>query len=202
MLIIGVDFDNTIVCCDGIFHRAAVERGLIPVDAPADKTLIRNRLRTEGREGDWTELQGYVYGALMREAPPYPGVEDFLIRCVQCGARVFVISHRTLHPYAGPEYDLHAAARDWLSRHGFHDPARLNLDPDHVFFETTKQLKLDRIAAAGCTHFIDDLPEFLSEPAFPAGVARILFDPGKTARMIPGIVSVASWPEMDSHVFD
>ena len=29
---IGVDFDNTLVCYDGVFHRAALERGLIPSD--------------------------------------------------------------------------------------------------------------------------------------------------------------------------
>jgi hypothetical protein len=27
---IGLDFDNTIACYDGVFHAAALERGLIP----------------------------------------------------------------------------------------------------------------------------------------------------------------------------
>jgi hypothetical protein len=199
--VIGVDFDNTIVCYDGIFHRAAVERGLIPPDAPADKTQIRGRLRARGREHDWTELQGYVYGALMAEAPAFQGVEEFFIRCRERGVKTHIISHRTARPYAGPEYDLHAAARDWLCNRGFHDPNRINLDPNHVFFETTKQLKLERIAAAGCTHFIDDLPEFLSGPGFPPGVVRILFDPRNAAPRMPGIVPATSWLEMDSHVF-
>lgn len=201
MSVIGVDFDNTIVCYDGIFHRAAVERGLIAPGAPADKTLIRNRLRAGGRENDWTELQGYVYGALMSEAPPFQGVEEFFIRCRDRGVKTYIISHRTLQPYAGPAYDLHAAARDWLQKRGFHDPNRINLDSENVFFETTKQFKLDRIAAAGCTHFIDDLPEFLSEPGFPAGSGRILFDPlGEHSENIP-FPRAASWEEMDRYVF-
>ena len=37
--------------------------------------------------------------------------------------------------------------------------------------------KIARIASVGCTHFIDDLPEFLGEPGFPAGVKKMLFDP-------------------------
>jgi hypothetical protein len=36
-----------------------------------------------------------------------------------------------------------------------------------VFLEPTKADKLTRIATLGCTHFIDDLPEFLSDPGFP-----------------------------------
>ena len=31
-MILGVDFDNTIVAYDSLFHRVALERGLIPAD--------------------------------------------------------------------------------------------------------------------------------------------------------------------------
>ena len=36
-MLIGVDFDNTIVCYDGLFHRVAVEQGLIPQKFPRVK---------------------------------------------------------------------------------------------------------------------------------------------------------------------
>ena len=49
---------------------------------------------------------------------------------------------------------------------------------EHAYFELTKQAKLQRIATLGCTHYIDDLPEILSEPEFPSNVVRLLFDPG------------------------
>ena len=38
---IGVDFDNTIVCYDTLFHRLAVEEGLIPPDIPPRKEIGR-----------------------------------------------------------------------------------------------------------------------------------------------------------------
>ena len=66
---IGIDFDNTIACYDGVFHAAAVARGLIPAEIPTDKTSVRNHLRAIGREPDWTELQGYVYGARRKSSP-------------------------------------------------------------------------------------------------------------------------------------
>ena len=174
---IGVDFDNTIVCYDGVFHAAAVERGLIPTDLPVNKDSVRDYLRRWGREDDWTQLQGYVYGPRMREAEPFPGALEFLERCARVQVPVWIISHKTRYPCRGPEYDLHAAARDWLATHGLHDAATVALPPDHVCLELTKPDKLARIAAVGCTHFVDDLPEFLAEPAFPPGVRRLLFDP-------------------------
>lgn len=176
-MILGVDFDNTIVSYDALFHRLAVEQGLVPAELPASKEQVRNHLRRVGREDDWTELQGYVYGARMAEALAFPGMHDFLRRCLTAGATVYVISHKTRTPFRGPAYDLHAAARGWLQQQGFFAADGLGLPPEHVFFETTLAGKLGRIAERGCTHFIDDLPELLAEPAFPTETQPVLFDP-------------------------
>src|SRR5262249_22819241 len=60
-MLIGVDFDNTIVCYDELFHRVAVEQGLIPSTVPATKGEVRRDLEGRGLGDVWTELQGYVY---------------------------------------------------------------------------------------------------------------------------------------------
>ncbi|HEY1414093.1 MAG TPA: hypothetical protein VGF36_18245, partial [Rhodopila sp.] len=70
---IGIDFDNTIACYDGVFHQAALERGLIPPDLAHDKNSVRDHLNGSGRKNDFTELQGYVYGTRMELVSPYPG---------------------------------------------------------------------------------------------------------------------------------
>src|SRR5215510_9369504 len=98
---IGIDFDNTIACYDGVFHKAAVERGLVPVDLPSDKTSVRDHLRRAGREPDWTELQGYVYGSRMDLVACYPGFSDFARNAVRAGHELIVISHKTRYPYLG-----------------------------------------------------------------------------------------------------
>ena len=43
MMLIGIDFDNTIVCYDRVFHKAALEKGLIPADLPPSKGRVRER---------------------------------------------------------------------------------------------------------------------------------------------------------------
>jgi hypothetical protein len=176
---LGIDFDNTIVCYDALFHRVCVEKKLIPAETPANKSDVRNYLRRIGKEEAWTEMQGYVYGERMSEAAPYPGVLEFIAAFHRTGHSVSIISHKTLHPFLGPKYDLHEAALKWLEQQGFFDPKRIGLARENVFLELTKEAKLERIGSAGATHFIDDLPEFLGEPGFPEKVRRILFDPNQ-----------------------
>jgi len=176
---LGIDFDNTIVCYDALFHRVALEGAWIPANLPANKSDVRNHLRQIGREVVWTEMQGRVYGPRLAEASPFPGVLEFFETCRRAGIPVCIISHKTRTPFAGEPHDLHQAALDWLEAQGFFDPARIGLPRSQVFLELTKQAKLQRIGACQCTHFIDDLPEFLAEASFPVDTTRILFDPNR-----------------------
>jgi len=99
---IGLDFDNTIVNYDRIFHTVALEQGVIPTDLPANKTAVRDYLRSIDQEDRWTEMQGYVYGARMSEAEAYPGALDFIQRAQAAGHTLAIVSHKTKHNYLGP----------------------------------------------------------------------------------------------------
>ncbi len=196
-MLIGVDFDNTIVCWDEIFHAAALNRGLIAPNVPHRKEKVRNQLRAEGREETWTELQGAVYGTLTSRAPLFPGVVDFFLACRRQGIRVAIVSHKTRHPVIGPNYDLHGAAQEYLRARGFYASDGMGINAADVYFEITKADKLSRIALLECTHFIDDLPEFLSEPNFPAQVERVLFDPNAYHPESARYRRAASWMEIE-----
>ncbi len=174
---IGVDFDNTIACYDGVFHTAAVERGLIPASVATDKTSVRDHLRAQGNDAAFTELQGYVYGPGMRHVRPYPGVADALHGFVAAGHAVFLISHKTRTPFAGAPHDLHDAAWQFLRTQRLVDAPDAPFRTGDVYLELTREAKLARIAAQGCDVFIDDLPEVLAAPGFPDATRGILFDP-------------------------
>lgn len=199
-MVIGVDFDNTIVCYDRLFHRLAVEQSLVPAAVPPDKESVRNYLRGQGREDDWTALQGLAYGVRIGEADPFPGVCEFFCECRRRGIPVYVISHKTRLPVRGPQADLHEAARGWLENRGFYESAEIGLSADRVFFEETKQAKLQRIGQLRCSHYIDDLPEFLLEAGFPSAVERVLFDPwDRHAGRVP-FARVPSWDAAQRHL--
>src|SRR6201996_2720877 len=174
---IGIDFDNTIACYDGVFHAAALERGLIPADLASDKNAVRDYLNGNGRADDFTELQGYVYGARMDLAAPYPGFAEFVAAARKAGHKLCIVSHKTRHPILGPKHDLHAAASGFLRERGLVGAGPGQIDPARMFFELSKEAKVSRLAALGCEAFIDDLPEIFASPDFPDTTRHILFDP-------------------------
>lgn len=174
-MIVGVDFDNTLVNYEGLFHREAVRRGLLSPVMARDKLSVRDALRQDGRDDDFTLLQGHVYGPGLLEAPAYPDALAVVARLSAAGHMVYIISHKTRYPYRGPAHDLHETARRWLEAHGFLGPDMLT--PDRVLLEPSLDAKLRQIDVIGCSHFIDDLPEFLGHPDFPPMTERLLFDP-------------------------
>jgi hypothetical protein len=176
-MIIGIDFDNTIVCYDNSFMKIIEEDVDIPDDLAPVKDEVRNFLRKQGKENKWIEMQGFVYGPGILDAEPFPGVKNFLLHCKKNGIKACIISHKTLNPFMGKKYNLHEYAKKWLEKNGFYDKDGTGLAKNDVFFELTKEEKLNRIMEQKCTHYIDDLPEFLSEKKFPGKVKKILFDP-------------------------
>jgi hypothetical protein len=201
-MVIGVDFDNTIVRYDELFHRIAVERGLIPADLPVRKNDIRDFLRLGSREDEWTQLQGYVYGPRMAEALPFPGVLEFFSRCARRKLPVYIISHKTRRAVAGPAYDLQKTALEWLTAQGFFDPQRLGLAHEHVHFGETRAEKIRHVREAGCTHFIDDLEDTFLEPSFPHYVEQILFGHHRPPAHLPNVRPLADWNQIAHYVFD
>jgi hypothetical protein len=200
--VIGLDFDNTIVCYDRVFARVAVDERLVPEGVAPTKAALRDALRSAGREPEWTELQGRVYGPLMQHAEPFPGALEFLEQALREGHELAIVSHRTRHPYLGERHDLHAAARAWLARHGVGDGGRVGLSSSRIHFELTKDDKLARIGALGCTVFVDDLPEILLAPTFPASVRRIHFDPAGASSTSPDLETARSWDDLTHALLD
>jgi hypothetical protein len=188
------------VCYDPLFFQAARDRDLIPAGIPARKESIRDYLRAKQAEDSWTELQAVVYGEYIVNALPFPGFGEFLARSAKHNFKVQIISHKTEKPYRGPDLNLRQAAIRWLDSQHFLAPSRNGLPTESVFFEDSKEAKMARITACGCDVFVDDLPEFLAEPAFPPETRRVLFDPDRRAPLNSNVVSCASWFEVLRYV--
>ncbi|HEY0569664.1 MAG TPA: hypothetical protein VGD13_16275 [Xanthobacteraceae bacterium] len=197
---IGIDFDNTIACYDGVFHAAALERGLIPAELGRDKNSVRDHLNGTGGKDDFTELQGHVYGARMNLVSLYPGFAEFVVAAHRIGHDLFIVSHKTTHPILGPRHDMHAAAREFLAARSLMGDAPAQIEPSRVFFELTAEAKIARAAALGCDMFVDDLPEILAMAGFPPAMRRVLFDPDNRFAAIAddtgNLRRRTSWPDI------
>lgn len=195
-IVLGIDFDNTIVTYDGVFHRVASDLGLIPAHTGSSKDEVRDHLRSIGREDNWTALQGEVYGARLELAALYDGSIAAIRELKARGAGLRIISHKTRFPFLGPRYDLHEAARRFLVQQGLTGVADSLLQPSEIFFEPTIESKLARIAAEGCTAFLDDLPELLNHPKFPKSVRPLLFDPNDAHAGQRHLERLSSWRDL------
>ena len=191
---LGLDFDNTLISYDVLFRKVALEQGLIPQEIDANKNAVRDYLRSVGREDEWTKLQGEVYGGRILEATPYPGMKQTLYSIANLNVPLAIVSHKTKTPFIGKQWDLHAAARSWLSRHEMHAHPGPNILHEHIFFELTKQAKCDRIEAVGCTHYVDDLPEILE--MLPDTIIKIHFSPEGYSTSNGRWLVMRSWNEL------
>jgi len=202
---IGIDFDNTVVCYDKLFVQTAKAEGLIHNAFLGGKAGVRELiLRLDGGEDKWQRLQGKVYGGQMESAPPFDGVARFLARCRQrSDTSVFIVSHKTeFGHFDASGINLREVARAWMAKHAFFDRGGLNLASDAIYFESTRDDKVERIARLDCTHFIDDLEEVLGHPRFPAGVKRILFLNGRLHKPAVSYKVCADWQEIEEAVFE
>ena len=191
---LGLDFDNTIISYDQLFLRVAVEKGLAPESVSPHKNAVRDYLRRVNKEEEWTRLQGEVYGGRILEAAPYDGMFAALRVLSDSKIPVNIVSHKTRTPILGEPCDLHAAARGWLVKQGFHDADGLAWANDQIFFELTKEAKVTRILSLGCTHYVDDLPEILD--MLPLGILKILFSPNKEIHVHPEWTIMSSWAQL------
>ena len=195
-MLLGLDFDNTIICYDRLFHKIALGKGLIPSSLPAEKSVVRDYLRIQGRENEWTLIQGEVYGKRITEATPYEGVFEALKIMQNNGVRIVLVSHKTRTPFIGEPLDLRQAAKQWLTANNFFEHQGLNWTMNNVFFELTKEDKVSRICELGCTHYVDDLPEILE--MLPETISRIHFLPQLKNRIKYPWTVMRSWNELPS----
>lgn len=175
MTLLGLDFDNTLVRYDKLFHKLALEKDLIKESMPVNKIAIRDFLRSQGLDEEFSLLQGEVYGLRILEAEPAEGMLEALSELHQGGMPMVLVSHKTRTPYKGPAYDLHRAAWSWLEINGFFSQDGLNWQKDQVFFEASKESKVNTIKALKCSAYIDDLPEVLD--LIPNSIEKYLYDP-------------------------
>jgi hypothetical protein len=191
-VLIGLDFDNTIVCYDKAIARLADELFELPTHLPRTKLALRDFLRQTNREPEWTAFQGALYGPGMTYAEPFEQALETMQALKDMGHSLCIVSHRSLRPYAGRAYDLHLAARTWVDEWLANSGLIAN---ERVHFHEMRGQKIAAIRDLGCDAFLDDLPEVLEDEHFPSACWAILFDPERSHAQIKG-QRVGHWGEV------
>ena len=196
---IGLDFDNTLACYDGVFMLESKILGFITSCWSGSKQDLRDELRSRpDGERLWQTLQGRVYGPSMEQAVMFPGVAAFLMRSRQRGDEVFIVSHKTEFGHFDPtSTPLRQAALAWMESKRFFDQRRFGIPKGNVFFAGTRNEKVQQIARLNLDIFIDDLEEVFSEEGFPP-INKVLFN--SKAQGQGHDLQCDNWSEIGHHI--
>ena len=202
--IIGIDFDNTMLCYDHLFIENALDLDLISPKNYKSKKELRDEIRLLP-DGDvrWQKIQGFVYSRGIIRAHAFDGVRNFLSTCVRLSVKVHVVSHKTEYAaYDESKTNLRQAALDWMTANYFFDADTPVLAKEQVHFESTRLKKIERLRFLGCTHFIDDLEEVFYEADFPQNVEKILFSPQGDSGRSADMRVFESWDKIHEYFFN
>jgi len=174
-MIIGIDFDNTIIKYDNVFGRVAFATEIISDSTLKSKSEVKNSLISSGRQDEWTKLQGIVYGSHIMTAEPYENFVDVFKSLITAGHELKIISHKTKYPFIGKRINLRSAAMMWLKEKEIVGTGHNKLSEMDVFFCSTITAKVAMQKKQRCDVFIDDLAKVLK--LINPQVNRVLFDP-------------------------
>mgnify|MGYP006080271985 FL=1 len=174
-MIIGIDFDNTIIKYDNVFGRVAIEKKILSDSELKSKNDVKKLLISSDRENDWTELQGIVYGSHIMAAESYENFSDVFVSLLNAGHELKIISHKTKYPFIGKRINLRSAAMMWLKEKGIVGTGHNKLSETDVFFCSTITEKVAMQKKQRCDVFVDDLAKVLK--LINPQVNRVLFDP-------------------------
>lgn len=201
MTLVGLDFDNTLVQYDNLFHKMAIKSGLIDKTVPVDKKEIREFMHRKGKNHEFTLMQGQVYGKEILQAKQSDGMKETLIELHRKGVRIKIISHKTQFPYKGPKYDLRKAAMRWLEENELISEENTGLTKNDIYFESSLENKLRRIKTLGCTHYVDDLEEVVNN--IDGNIKRIHYNPkGAAANYKKSVQSANTWDQVKNIILN
>lgn len=198
-MIVGIDFDNTMVDYTGVFHSTALTLGWFNgAEVARSKDAVKAFFIEKNLEDKWTELQGIVYGKTISQAKPYAGLLPCLRLWLEHGHQLFIISHKTQYPIIGARLNFHDAALDWLKTHIFSKLDQRLFNSHNVYFNQTICEKIATIGSLNCDLFIDDLEKILLDPSFPGKTQKILFDPNSLSEQQNALHTVSGWDQIYS----
>ncbi len=77
-MIVGFDFDNTIINYQKLFKKIAYKKRLVPKNINPNKESVKKYLISKNKNEEWTALQGEVYGKYIMDAKIYTGVKEIM----------------------------------------------------------------------------------------------------------------------------
>jgi hypothetical protein len=119
------------------------------------------------KELEWLDVQEWLYTTGLTYAFISEGALDLINHLILMNSKIFIVSHKSKYS-AKNKLDLITPVSMWLNE---------KLGQIQVFFEESRDKKIERIINLGITHFVDDLIEVFQEKKFPKSIKSFWFNP-------------------------
>lgn len=125
------------------------------------------------KELEWLDVQEWLYTTGLTYAFISEGALDLINHLILMNSKIFIVSHKSKYS-AKNKLDLITPVSMWLNEKlgRFLDSGQIQ-----VFFEESRDKKIERIINLGITHFVDDLIEVFQEKKFPKSIKSFWFNP-------------------------
>lgn len=193
-MIVGFDFDNTIINYQKLFKKIAYKKRLVPKNINPNKESVKKYLISKNKNEEWTALQGEVYGKYIMDAKIYTGVKEIMETLSKKKIKFYIISHKTKFPYLGKKINLHFAAKKWIHKNIMLNKNLTNFSMKEVFFESSIENKISRIKKLKCSIFVDDLVSILD--LLPKGTVKVLFNQNQKIYREKNFFTIQKWIQL------
>ena len=105
-MVIGFDFDNTIIDYSNSFKILAKKKKYNKINSNLDKNSLKDFLIKNKKQNEWTIIQGEVYGKYITRAELYKGFIKLFRYLLKKNIKIFIVSHKTKYPYLGKKINL------------------------------------------------------------------------------------------------
>lgn len=176
MFKIGIDLDNTIINYLESFKYYSKNKLNIDCNNLNSKEEIKQKIKKELSNYEWTKLQNIVYSNLSK-AKIFEDFKKFLFLCYINKYHVYIISHKTERSQFNKKIFLRDISHKFINKKLKLFNKRLILKKNIFFCETVNE-KIKKINDLNLDYFIDDLKKIIKHPKLDKKINKILFISG------------------------
>lgn len=120
----------------------------------------------------WQIAQGWLYTDGLSYAKLAQGLLDLCEYLRTNDFELFIVSHKTTHtPIFCGYKELHGVAANWISNG---ELSHYFAGTQNIYFETSRDLKIERIKSLGLHYFVDDLVQIFQDTNYPRNIVSFL----------------------------
>ena len=164
----GFDLDNTLIDYSNAVKEYSKKKNLSTCSNI--KSLKEMLYKDNDFNYEWQLAQGWLYTEGLKFAELGIGSYDLCYYLTSKEYQLYIVSHKTSNtPDFCGNQPLHDVATKWVKNS---EVSHFFAEPNRIYYEATRRLKVKRIEELELNYFVDDLEEVFLEPQFPKNTKK------------------------------